>query len=126
VSMPATAGNRLCVSSSRSVAVWAACPVGRPYTDQHKCGIVGNPEPPSDCEFHPPTVEVSFAVRSGRCSIHRRAPPHPVCNIDLGRVLGSAMADVNTFALAVFLNARIEYIPTRSSYVRGVQNATCV
>jgi hypothetical protein len=33
--MPATAGNRLCVSSSRSVAVWAACPVGRPYTDQH-------------------------------------------------------------------------------------------
>jgi hypothetical protein len=35
VSMPATAGDRLCVSSSRSVAVWAACPVGRPYTDQH-------------------------------------------------------------------------------------------
>jgi hypothetical protein len=33
--MLATAGNRLCVSSSRSVAVWAACPVGRPYTDQH-------------------------------------------------------------------------------------------
>jgi hypothetical protein len=35
VSMLATAGNRLCVSSSRSVAVWAACPVGRPYKAQH-------------------------------------------------------------------------------------------
>jgi hypothetical protein len=38
VFMPATAGNRLCVSSSRSVAVWAACPVGRPFTGQHPAG----------------------------------------------------------------------------------------
>jgi hypothetical protein len=42
VSMPATASNRLCVSSSRSVAAWTVCPVGRPYTASNR-GLFASP-----------------------------------------------------------------------------------